>query len=141
MELSDLYPILGILSAILLVLSMSRGIVTLLLPIVVAQNRTKGRKGSFEQSALIVLNQNHGLFGILALLLAVSHGTLMFLQYQMPSLTGGSLLVLLFIQGALGVLQSKRIGNVKLWSQLHTTLPYVLIVLLIAHIILNNAGL
>ncbi len=142
MELYDLYRILGILSAILLSLSLSRGVVTLLLPVVVAQNKTQGRKGSFSQSVLITLTKSHGLFGIFALLLAIAHATLMFITNEMPSLTGGSLIVLLFVQGGLGVLQSRRIGNVKLWTKIHSTLPYALLALLVAHILLNSvAGL
>jgi hypothetical protein len=142
MELYNLYAMLGIISAILLVLSMSRGVVTLLLPVIVAQNKAQGKRGSFSQSLLVTLTKSHGLFGILALLFAIAHATLMFITNEMPSLTGGSLIVLLFAQGGLGVLQEKRIGNVKLWSRLHSTLPYVLLVLLVSHILLNSfAGL
>jgi hypothetical protein len=50
------------------------------------------------------------------------------------------LIVLLLIQGVLGVLQSKRIGNVKRWQELHEKLPYALFLVLIAHIIFNNFG-
>jgi hypothetical protein len=141
MEIYDLYRILGILSALLLSLSLSHGVVTLLLPVIVSQNKAQGKKGSLGQSVLIILTKSHGLFGILALLLAIAHGTLMFITNEMPSLTGGSLIVLLFVQGGLGVLQSRRIGNVKLWSQLHSTLPYALLALLVAHIIFNSVGL
>jgi hypothetical protein len=142
MGLYNLYAMLGIISAILLVLSMSRGVVTLLLPVIVAQNKAQGKRGSFSQSILVTLTKSHGLFGILALLFAIVHATLMFITNEMPSLTGGSLIVLLFAQGGLGVLQEKRIGNVKLWSRLHSTLPYVLLVLLVSHILLNSfAGL
>jgi hypothetical protein len=142
MELYNLYAMLGIISAILLVLSMSRGVVTLLLPVIIAQNKAQGKRGSFSQSILVTLTKSHGLFGILALLFAIAHGALMFITNEMPSLTGGSLIVLLFVQGGLGVLQSRRIGNVKLWSRLHSTLPYVLLVLLLSHILLNSfAGL
>jgi hypothetical protein len=44
------------------------------------------------------------------------------------------------VQGVLGVLQSRRIGNVKLWQELHEKIPYALILVLIAHIVLNNFG-
>jgi hypothetical protein len=141
MELYDLYRILGILSALLLSLSLSRGVVTLLLPVIISQNKAQGKKGSLGQSVLVTLTKSHGLFGVLALLLAIAHGTLMFITNEMSSLTGGSLIVLLFVQGGLGVLQSLRIGNVKLWTKLHSTLPYALLALLVAHIIFNSVGL
>jgi hypothetical protein len=139
-NLYEFYSVLGVLSALFILLSMSRGIVTLLLPVIIAQNKAQGKTKSLSLSVLKTLTKSHGLFGVLALLLGIAHGALMFLTNTMASLTGGTLIVLLLVQGVLGVLQSRRIGNVKLWQELHEKIPYALILVLIAHIVLNNFG-
>jgi DMSO/TMAO reductase YedYZ heme-binding membrane subunit len=108
--------------------------------VVVAQNKAQGKTRSLSLTILKTLTRSHGLLGVTALVLGMAHGTLMFLTNEMASLTGGTLIVLLLIQGVLGVLQSKRIGNVKRWQELHEKLPYALFLVLIAHIIFNNFG-
>lgn len=136
----EIYSVVGIVSAIFILLSSSRGIVTLLLPVVITQNKAQGKSHSLSLTLLKTLTKSHGLFGVLAVLLGVAHGALMFITNTMASLTGGSLIILLIIQGILGVLQSKRIGDVKRWKTIHETIPYALLLVLIAHIILNNFG-
>jgi TRAP-type mannitol/chloroaromatic compound transport system permease large subunit len=73
-----------------------------------------------------------------ALLTALLHAAVQFSVTGAPSLTGGTLVSLLVVQGITGYLQEKGKGNQKLNNVIHQILPPVMLVLIVLHIIFNS---
>lgn len=134
-------PLLGFMTVFFILMSMTRKIVVLSLASVVRRNKQQDKKTSLDLKILLFLQKNHRYFGILALLSAFAHAALQFSITGQPSLTGGSLIFLLILQGVTGYLQEKKLGNVKVMNLIHQVLPLVMVVLIVTHIILNSQGL
>lgn len=134
-------PLLGFITVFFILMSMTRKIVVLSLASVVRRNKQQDKKTSLDLKILLFLQKNHRYFGILALLSAFAHAALQFSITGQPSLTGGSLIFLLILQGVTGYLQEKKLGNVKVMNLIHQVLPLVMVVLIVTHIILNSQGL
>lgn len=134
-------PLLGFMTVFFILMSMTRKIVVLSLASVVRRNKQQDKKTSLDLKILLFLQKNHRYFGILALLSAFAHATLQFSITGQPSLTGGSLIFLLILQGVTGYLQEKKLGNVKVMNLIHQVLPLVMVVLIVTHIMLNRQGL
>lgn len=134
-------PLLGFITVFFILMSMTRKIVVLSLASVVRRNKQQDKKSSLDLKILLFLQKNHRYFGILALLSAFAHAALQFSITGQPSLTGGSLIFLLILQGVTGYLQEKKLGNVKVMNLIHQVLPLVMVVLIVTHIILNSQGL
>jgi hypothetical protein len=130
---------LGILTTVFIALSMTRKIVVLRLGTVVKRMKETGKKNSFELKLLLMIQRMHRYFGMLALLFAFAHGAVIFSQ-GILSLTGGTLILLLILQGISGVMQEKKLGNLRLWSKIHDLLPLIMVVLIVLHIFLNDMG-
>ncbi len=128
---------LGILTTVFIGLSMTRKIVVLRLATVVKKLKESGKKSSFELKLFLLIQRMHRYFGMLALLLAVAHGAVIFSQ-GILSVTGAILVLLLIVQGLSGYMQEKKLGNIRLWSQVHNVLPLVMVVMIVLHIIFNN---
>jgi hypothetical protein len=134
-------PFLGYLTVFFILLSMTRKVVQLSLARILKRNKANDKKTSFDLKLLVWLQKNHNYFGMLALLSALAHAAVQFSITGQPSLTGGSLIFLLILQGVSGYMQEKKLGNIKFTSTVHAVLPLVMIVLIIAHIVLNSQGL
>jgi hypothetical protein len=130
---------LGILTVVLIVLSMTRKGVKLFLVKAIARNKAKGLKMTLDIKVLLLLEKFHRYFGMSALLVAITHAALQFSQSGLPSATGGTLIMLLIAQGVSGYMQEKRLGNQKLVSSIHSILPPVMLVLIVLHIIYNSS--
>ena len=130
---------LGILTVVLIVLSMTRKGVKLFLAKAIARNKAKGLKMTFDIKVLLLLEKYHRYFGMSALLVAIAHAALQFSQSGLPSATGGTLIMLLIAQGVSGYMQEKRLGNQKVVSSIHSILPPVMLILIVLHIIYNSS--
>jgi len=130
---------LGIITTVFIFFSTTRKIVVLRLGNAVKRIKETGKKSSFELTLLLFIQRMHRYFGMLALLFAVAHGAVIFSQ-GILSLTGGMLVLLLMLQGLSGVMQEKKLGNLRLWSKIHDLLPLIMVVLIVLHIILNGMG-
>jgi hypothetical protein len=130
---------LGILTVVLIVLSMTRKGVKLFLVKAIARNKAKGLKMTLDIKVLLLLEKFHRYFGMSALLVAITHAALQFSQSGLPSATGGTLIMLLIAQGVSGYMQEKRLGNQKVVSSIHSILPPVMLVLIVLHIIYNSS--
>jgi hypothetical protein len=71
---------LGILTVVLIVLSMTRKGVKLFLAKAIARNKAKGLKMTFDIKVLLLLEKYHRYFGMSALLVAIAHAALQFSQ-------------------------------------------------------------
>jgi prenyltransferase beta subunit len=134
-------PFLGYLTVFFILLSMTRKVVQLSLARILKRNKANDKKTSFDLKLLVWLQKNHNYFGMLALLSALAHAAVQFSITGQPSLTGATLILLLVLQGVSGYMQEKKIGNIKFTSTVHAVLPLVMVVLIIAHIVLNSQGL
>jgi hypothetical protein len=134
-------PILGFLTVFFILMSMTRKVVQLSLARVLKRNKANDKKTSFDLKLLLWLQKNHTYFGMLALLSALAHAAVQFSITGQPSLTGGSLIFLLILQGVSGYMQEKKLVNIKFTSTVHAVLPLVMVGLIIAHIVLNSQGL
>ena len=85
------------------------------------------------------MQKYHRYFGIGALLSALLHAALQFSITGAPSLTGGTLVSLLIVQGVTGYLQENKKGNLRLLNAIHAIIPPVLILLIVLHIIYNSS--
>jgi len=131
-------PLLGFFTVFFIGMSMTRKLVQLSLAYVVRRNKKNERKSSFDLKMLLFLQKNHRYFGIFALLSAFAHAALQFSITGSPSITGGTLIFLLLIQGLTGYMQEKKKGKLRLVSSIHEFAPLLMIVLIVAHIILNS---
>ena len=131
-------PLLGFVTVFFIGMSMTRKLVILSLASVVRRNKKNERTSSFDLKILLFLQRNHPYFGIIALLSAFAHAALQFSITGSPSLTGGTLIFLLLIQGVTGYMQENKKGNLRLVSTIHEFAPLLMIVLIVAHIILNS---
>ena len=134
-------PILGFLTVFFILMSMTRKVVQLSLARVLKLNKANDKKTSFDLKLLLWLQKNHTYFGMLALLSALAHAAVQFSITGQPSLTGGSLIFLLILQGVSGYMQEKKLGSIKFTSTVHAVLPLVMVGIIIAHIVLNSQGL
>lgn len=132
---------LGILTATLIGLSLTRKLAKVLLPVL-----AKGRKESSTPNVwvqiLIFLNRFHKYFAIGAFVTALTHASIILVSsgFTRTSLSGATLVLLLTAQGVTGYLQEQRKGNRKLLAQIHSALPFILVAVVIAHIFLNDYG-
>jgi hypothetical protein len=131
-------PFLGFVTVFFILMSMTRKFVQLTLASVVRRNKKNEKKSSLDLKILLFLQKNHRYFGMVALLSALAHAALQFSITGSPSLTGGTLISLLIIQGVTGYLQEKKKGNLRVLSTIHEITPLVMLVLIVAHIILNS---
>jgi hypothetical protein len=131
-------PLLGFVTAFFIGMSMTRKLVHLTLASVIRRNKKNERTSSFDLKILLFLQKNHRYFGIIALLSAFAHAALQFSITGSPSLTGATLIFLLLIQGLTGYMQENKKGNLRLVSTIHEFAPFLMIVLIVAHIILNS---
>jgi p-aminobenzoyl-glutamate transporter AbgT len=129
---------LGFLTVFFIVMSSTRKAVQIFLGKVLLRNKTKGVKTSLDLSILLALQKYHHYFGIGALLSALLHAAVQFSITGAASLTGGTLVSLLVVQGVTGYLQEKGKGNQKLNNLIHQVLPPVMLVLIVLHIIFNS---
>ncbi len=132
-------PLLGFITVFFIAMSMTRKLVQLTLASVFKRNKLEDKKTSLDLKVLLFLQKNHRYFGILALLSAVAHAALQFSITGSPSLTGGTLIGLLATQGITGYLQEQKKGNIRVLNKIHETLPFIMVALIIAHIILNSS--
>ena len=132
---------LGFLVVFFIVMSSTRKAVQLFLAKVLVRNKTKGVKTSWDLKLLLAIQKYHRYFGIGALLTAFLHAALQFSITGAPSLTGGTLVSLLVVQGITGYLQEKGKGNQKLNNVIHQILPPVMLVLIVLHIIFNSTAI
>jgi hypothetical protein len=129
---------LGFLTVFFIIMSSTRKAVQIFLGKVLLRNKTKGVKTSLDLSILLAIQKYHRYFGIGALLSALLHAAVQFSITGAPSLTGGTLVSLLVVQGVTGYLQEKGKGNQKLNNLIHQILPPVMLVLIVLHIIFNS---
>jgi hypothetical protein len=133
--------LLGFITVAFILLSTTRGMVKIMLGKVLLRNKEKNVKKSFDLSLLLWLQKNHRYFGMAALLVALAHAALQFSITGVPSLTGGTLVGLLILQGVTGYLQEKGKGNLTLLNTIHRIAPIVMLVLIVLHIIYNSTYL
>jgi hypothetical protein len=131
-------PILGFITVAFILLSTTRKLVQLTLAKVIARNKKNEVKTSLDLKVLLFLQKYHRYFGIGALLAALAHAALQFSITGAPSLTGGTLVTLLVVQGITGYLQENKKGNLKLLNTIHTILPPIMLGLIVLHIIFNS---
>jgi hypothetical protein len=129
---------LGFLTVFFIVMSSTRKVVKLLLGKVVNRNKEKSITSSWDLTLLLSLKKYHRYFGIGALLSAFAHAALQFSITGSPSLTGGTLVGLLVLQGITGYLQESKKGNQKLLHTIHEILPPIMFGLILLHIIFNS---
>ncbi len=131
-------PFLGFLTVFFIVMSSTRKGVKIFLEKVLIRNKKKEVKTSWDLKLLLTLQKYHRYFGIGALLSALLHAALQFSITGAPSLTGGTMVGLLVVQGVTGYLQEKKKGNLKVLNAIHAIIPPVLILLIVLHIIYNS---
>lgn len=131
--------LLGFLTVFFIVMSSTRKGVKLFLEKVLIRNKSKGLKTSWDLKVLLFLQKYHRYFGIGALLSAVLHAALQFSITGAPSLTGGTLVSLLIVQGVTGYLQENKKGNLRVLNAIHAIIPPILILLIVLHIIYNSS--
>ncbi len=131
--------LLGFLTVFFIVMSSTRKGVKLFLEKVLIRNKSKGLKTSWDLKVLLFLQKYHRYFGIGALLSAVLHAALQFSITGAPSLTGGTLVGLLIVQGVTGYLQENKKGNLRVLNAIHAIIPPILILLIVLHIIYNSS--
>lgn len=129
---------LGFLTVFFIVMSSTRKGVKIFLEKVLIRNKKKEVKTSWDLKLLLALQKYHRYFGIGALLSALLHAALQFSITGAPSLTGGTMVGLLVVQGVTGYLQENKKGNLKLLNTIHAIIPPVLILLIVLHIIYNS---
>ena len=129
---------LGFLIVFFIVMSSTRKVVKLLLGKVVNRNKEKSITTSWDLTLLLNLKKYHRYFGIGALLSAFAHAALQFSITGSPSLTGGTLVGLLVLQGITGYLQESKKGNQKLLHTIQEILPPIMFGLILLHIIFNS---
>ncbi|MBM3909300.1 MAG: hypothetical protein FJ352_00815 [Firmicutes bacterium] len=129
---------LGFLAVFFIVMSSTRKGVKIFLEKVLIRNKKKEIKTSWDLRLLLALQKYHRYFGIGALLTALFHAALQFSITGAPSLTGGTMVGLLVIQGVTGYLQENKKGNLKLLNTIHSIIPPVLVLLIVLHIIYNS---
>jgi hypothetical protein len=129
---------LGFLTVFFIVMSSTRKGVKIFLEKVLIRNKKKEIKTSWDLKLLLTLQKYHRYFGIGALLTALFHAALQFSITGAPSLTGGTMVGLLVIQGVTGYLQENKKGNLKLLNTIHSIIPPVLVLLIVLHIIYNS---
>lgn len=134
--------VLGILTATLIGLSLTRKLAKLLLPTLAKGRKESSSTPTLWVKSLIFLNRFHKYFAIGAFLSALTHASIILVSsgFTRTSLSGGTLVILLATQGVTGYLQEKRKGNLKLFSRIHSVLPFVVVAVVIAHIFLNDYG-
>ncbi len=131
-------PFLGFLTVFFIVMSSTRKGVKIFLEKVLIRNKKKEIKTSWDLELLLKLQKYHRYFGIGALLSALLHAALQFSITGAPSLTGGTMVGLLVVQGVTGYLQENKKGNLKVLNAIHAIIPPVLILLIVLHIIFNS---
>jgi len=131
-------PFLGFLTVLFIVMSSTRKGVKIFLEKVLIRNKKKEVKTSLDLELLLTLQKYHRYFGIGALLSALLHAALQFSITGAPSLTGGTMVGLLVVQGVTGYLQENKKGNLKVLNAIHAIIPPVLILLIVLHIIFNS---
>jgi p-aminobenzoyl-glutamate transporter AbgT len=131
-------PFLGFLTVLFIVMSSTRKGVKIFLEKVLIRNKKKEVKTSLDLELLLTLQKYHRYFGIGALLSALLHAALQFSITGAPSLTGGTMVGLLVVQGVTGYLQENKKGNLKVLNAIHAIIPPVLIFLIVLHIIFNS---
>jgi len=131
-------PFLGFLTVFFIVMSSTRKVVKIFLEKVLIRNKKKEVKTSWDLKLLLALQKYHRYFGIGALLSALLHAALQFSITGAPSLTGGTMVGLLVVQGVTGYLQENKKGNLKILNTIHAIIPPVLILLVVLHIIYNS---
>ncbi len=131
-------PFLGFLTVLFIVMSSTRKGVKIFLEKVLIRNKKKEVKTSWDLKLLLTLQKYHRYFGIGALLSALLHAALQFSITGAPSLTGGTMVGLLVVQGVTGYLQENKKGNLKVLNAIHAIIPPVLILLIVLHIIFNS---
>ena len=129
---------LGFLTVFFIVMSSTRKVVKLLLGKVLERNKQTSKTKSWDLTLLLSLKKYHRYFGIGALLSAFAHAALQFSITGSPSLTGGTLVFLLVIQGITGYLQETKKGKLKLIHTIHEILPPIMLGLILLHIIFNS---
>jgi cytochrome b561 len=129
---------LGFLVVFFIVMSSTRKAVQIFLAKVLLRNKTNEVKTSWDLKLLLAIQKYHRYFGMGALLTALLHAAVQFSVTGAPSLTGGTLVSLLVVQGITGYLQEKGKGNQKLNNVIHQILPPVMLVLIVLHIIFNS---
>ncbi len=129
---------LGFLTVFFIVMSSTRKGVKIFLEKVLIRNKKKEIKTSWDLKLLLTLQKYHRYFGIGALLTALFHAALQFSITGAPSLTGGTMVGLLVIQGVTGYLQENKKGNLKLLNTIHSIIPPLLLLLIVLHIIYNS---
>lgn len=129
---------LGFLTVFFIVMSSTRKGVKIFLEKVLIRNKKKEVKTSWDLKLLLALQKYHRYFGIGALLSALLHAALQFSITGAPSLTGGTMVGLLVVQGVTGYLQENKKGNLKILNTIHAIIPPVLILLIVLHIIYNS---
>lgn len=129
---------LGFLTVFFIIMSSTRKGVKIFLEKVLIRNKKKELKTSWDLKLLLFLQKYHRYFGIGALLSALFHAALQFSITGAPSLTGGTMVGLLFVQGITGYLQEKKKGNLKILNAIHTIIPPVLLLLMVLHVIYNS---
>lgn len=131
-------PFLGFLTVFFIVMSSTRKGVKIFLEKVLIRNKKKEVKTSWDLKLLLTLQKYHRYFGIGALLSALLHAALQFSITGAPSLTGGTMVGLLVVQGVTGYLQENKKGNLKVLNAIHAIIPPVLMLLIVLHIIFNS---
>ncbi len=131
-------PFLGFLTVLFIVMSSTRKGVKIFLEKVLIRNKKKEVKTSWDLKLLLTLQKYHRYFGIGALLSALLHAALQFSITGAPSLTGGTMVGLLVVQGVTGYLQENKKGNLKVLNAIHAIIPPVLMLLIVLHIIFNS---
>lgn len=131
-------PFLGFLTVFFIVMSSTRKGVKIFLEKVLIRNKKKEVKTSWDLKLLLTLQKYHRYFGVGALLSALLHAALQFSITGAPSLTGGTMVGLLVVQGVTGYLQENKKGNLKVLNAIHAIIPPVLILLIVLHIIFNS---
>lgn len=131
-------PFLGFVTIFFILMSMTRKIVKLSLATVIKRNKKNEKTTSIDLKVLLFLQKNHRYFGIGALLTAFAHAALQFSITGSPSLTGGTLIFLLILQGVTGYLQENKKGNLRLLLFVHESSPILMLALIALHIIFNS---
>lgn len=132
---------LGFLTVFFIIMSSTRKMVKLFLEKVLVRNKAKGVATSWEVKVLLGIQKYHRYFGMGALLTALFHAALQFSITGAPSLTGGTMVMLLIVQGVTGYLQEQGKGNQRLLNQIHSMIPPILFGLIILHIIFNSQSI
>jgi hypothetical protein len=127
--------LLGYITVVLIVLASSRSLVKTLLKPILIRNKKNGKKSSLDLKILLLIERGHDWYGRLALLFALAHAANQFASFGLISLNGVALVLLLLLQAITGILQSKKVGNRKLWLTIHKWSPLLMFILIILHII------